>query len=330
MHGLVDGLQRLQALGHEKVCELELDVVHPRRVLQDPLLVRVRSVVVRHGVVVGGVEVAMGVLGRGILGPVRRRVAQHHHDGWRRVQALARLQEVQPVVGDHVRVVVPWVLVAVLDPVVIPVDGVVVVAGVHEQPRPLAPPDRHVRPVVLVQVLPKVTRPVSGVVEVGGEGATFVRLLPHGRGAVLVIGVHLVVMDVHSGEDGRTRRTTHGRGGVGLREVGASVLHEVHKLRHVVEGTEFDVLVVGENKDDVRPLVPSRKARRTVGRVDPAPRVLVSKWRLRSLLVRLPPRAGVRARMHALVFSGTSGGAVLIPTYAMAVLRARGPCCALL
>lgn len=44
-------------------------------------------------------------------------------------------------------------------------------------------------------------------------------------------------MDVHSGEDGRTRRTTHGCGGVGLREVGASVLHEVHKLRHVVEGT---------------------------------------------------------------------------------------------
>lgn len=49
MHGLVDGLQRLQALGHEEVGELELDVVHPRRVLQDPLLVRVRGVVVGHG-----------------------------------------------------------------------------------------------------------------------------------------------------------------------------------------------------------------------------------------------------------------------------------------
>lgn len=330
MHGLVDGLQRLQALGHEEVGELELDVVHPRRVLQDPLLVRVRGVVVGHGVVVGGVEVAVGVLGRGVFGAVRRRVAQHHHDGRRRVQALACLQEVQPVVGDHVRVVVPWVLVAVLDPVVVPVDGVVVVAGVHEQPRPLAPPDRHVRPVVLVQVLPEVTRPVSGVVEVGGEGAALVRLLPHGRGAVLVVGVHLVVMDVHSGEDGRTRRTAHGRCGVGLREVGAPVLHEVHQLRHVVERTEFDVLVVGENEDDVGPLVPSRKARRPVRRMDPAPRVLVSKWRLRRLLVRLPPRVGVRSRRHVLVFSGTSGGAVLVSTCALAVLHARGPCCALL
>lgn len=44
-------------------------------------------------------------------------------------------------------------------------------------------------------------------------------------------------MDVHSGEDGRTRRTAHGRCGVGLREVGAPVLHEVHQLRHVVERT---------------------------------------------------------------------------------------------
>ena len=47
LYGNVDGLQRLQALGHEEVGELELQGRHAVRILQDPLLVGVRSVVIR-------------------------------------------------------------------------------------------------------------------------------------------------------------------------------------------------------------------------------------------------------------------------------------------
>ena len=48
-NGVVDRLQRLESLRHEDVGELLVDRLHPPRHLQDPLLVRVRGVVVRRG-----------------------------------------------------------------------------------------------------------------------------------------------------------------------------------------------------------------------------------------------------------------------------------------
>lgn len=46
VHRVVDALQRLQPLGHQQVRELLVNRLHFLRHLQDPLFVRIRSVVV--------------------------------------------------------------------------------------------------------------------------------------------------------------------------------------------------------------------------------------------------------------------------------------------
>lgn len=47
------------------------------------------------------------------------------------------------------------------------------------------------------------TCPVARAVEVYGKGAALMLRLPGGRGAILVVGVGVVVVDVLPGEDGR-------------------------------------------------------------------------------------------------------------------------------
>lgn len=118
------------------------------------------------------------------------------------------------------------VLRAVLLADAVAAQRVVVEAAVLHQAQPLPPAGRHVRPVVLVQVLPEegcrqnqnqesdsrtaagtfpngnaqnCTCPVSRVVEVDAEGARLVVPLPRQRGAVLVVGVGVVVVHVPAG-----------------------------------------------------------------------------------------------------------------------------------
>lgn len=62
-------------------------------------------------------------------------------------------------------------------------------------------------------------------------------LLPEGGGAVVVVGVHLVVVDVEAGQQGGAGRTAHGRGHVCVREVGTAVTKDAKGLGHEVHGT---------------------------------------------------------------------------------------------
>ena len=80
------------------------------------------------------------------------------------------------------------------------------------------------------------TCPVAGVVEVDGEGARLVLRLPGRRGAVLVVGVGVVVVDVLPRQHGGARRAAHGRGHKGVGEAGAAVLHDLARLVHHLQG----------------------------------------------------------------------------------------------
>lgn len=81
------------------------------------------------------------------------------------------------------------------------------------------------------------TCPVAGAVEIHGKGAALVLGLPRGRGAILVVGIGVVVVDVLPGEDGGARGAAHGRGDEGVDEVRAALLHDAPRLVHHLHGT---------------------------------------------------------------------------------------------
>ena len=54
-------------------------------------------------------------------------------------------------------------------------------------------------------------------------------------GTVVVVGVRVVVVRVHAGQHGAAGRTAHRRRHEGVVEVGAAVLKDPARLRHVVE-----------------------------------------------------------------------------------------------
>lgn len=60
--------------------------------------------------------------------------------------------------------------------------------------------------------------------------------LPGGRGAVLVVGVGVVVMHVLPGEDGGARGAAHGRGHEGVAEGRPALLHDLPCLVHDLQG----------------------------------------------------------------------------------------------
>ncbi len=56
--------------------------------------------------------------------------------------------------------------------------------------------------------------------------------LPRGRGAVLVVGVGVVVVHVLPRQDGGAGRAAHGRGGESVGEMRAALLHDVPSFVH--------------------------------------------------------------------------------------------------
>lgn len=61
--------------------------------------------------------------------------------------------------------------------------------------------------------------------------------LPGGRGAVLVVGVGVMVVHILPGEDGGPRGAAHGRGHEGVDEVRPTLLHDAPCLVHHLHGT---------------------------------------------------------------------------------------------
>ena len=94
----------------------------------------------------------------------------------------------------------------------IEIHGVVIEASVLNKPHPFPPPRGNVGPIVFIQVLPKVPSSVPCIIEVGCEGSGFVGPLPERRGAVIVVGVDVMVVRVHPGQERAPRGAAHGGG----------------------------------------------------------------------------------------------------------------------
>lgn len=69
-----------------------------------------------------------------------------------------------------------------------------------------------------------------------GEGVRLVVGLPRRGGAVLVVGVGVVVVDVLPRQDGGAGRAAHGRRGEGIGEMCAALLHDVPGFVHCLHG----------------------------------------------------------------------------------------------
>ena len=78
------------------------------------------------------------------------------------------------------------------------VESVVVVPRVLDQPQPVTPAGRDVSSVILVEIFPHVGGQVAAGLKVSGKGSFLVTLTPAGGAAVLVIGEHVVVVDVQT------------------------------------------------------------------------------------------------------------------------------------
>lgn len=141
-------------------------------------------------------------------------------------------QESDTVIGDQVSEIVRVIVILVLHLIPVEIHRVVVEAGVLDQPHPFPPPRGDVRPIVFVQVLAKVSSPVPSIVEVGSEGPRFVGPLPVGRGTVIVVGVHMVVVGVHPGQEGAAGGTAHGGRDKRVIEVDPLVSHYAQGLWH--------------------------------------------------------------------------------------------------
>lgn len=64
------------------------------------------------------------------------------------------------------------------------------------------------------------------------KGVRLVVGLPRGRGAVLVVGVGVVVVNILPRQDGGAGRAAHGCGGESVGEVCATLLHDVSSFVH--------------------------------------------------------------------------------------------------
>lgn len=60
--------------------------------------------------------------------------------------------------------------------------------------------------------------------------------LPLRTGAVIVVGVHMVVVHVETCEERAAAGAAHGRGGVGVTEFCPASFQQFQSVRHVVEG----------------------------------------------------------------------------------------------
>lgn len=91
--------------------------------------------------------------------------------------------------------------------------------------------------VIVLHLVMLCTCPVAGVVQINSEGPRLMLGLPGGRGAVLVVGVGVVVMGVLSRQHGGAGRTAHGRGDERVGEVGPTLFHDPPGLIHDLHRT---------------------------------------------------------------------------------------------
>lgn len=179
----------------------------------------------------------MLVLRGGVLRAVGGRDTQYHQDRPFRKVLFTVFQESDTIIGNQVGEIVRIIVILMLHLIPVEIDCVVVETSVLDQPNPFPPPRGNVRPIVLVQVLAEVPGPVPSIVEVGRKGPRFMGPLPVGRGTVIIVGVHMMVVGVHPGQEGATGGTAHGGRDKRVIEVDPLVSHYAQGLWHDFHGT---------------------------------------------------------------------------------------------
>merc|ERR1719228_2297849 len=81
-------------------------------------------------------------------------------------------------------------------------------------------------------------------------------LLPAVRAAVLVVGEYLMVVYVETCQQGGPGGAAHGSAHIAVAVGGALSGQMVVKSRHELQRAEFNILVISQDEDDVRPRVP--------------------------------------------------------------------------
>lgn len=94
-------------------------------------------------------------------------------------------------------------------------------------------------------MFPAITCSVTGVGEVRGERPGLVRSLPLRTRTIVIVGVDIVIVDVHSGQQRASRRAAHRRRDIGMPKLRSFVPDRPQSLRHEVEGSQLYILVVG-------------------------------------------------------------------------------------
>lgn len=92
---------------------------------------------------------------------------------------------------------------------------------------------------------------VACVREVSGKGPSFVRSLPLSAGTIVIVGVNLVIVDVHPRQQRRPRWTAHGGSYVSVSELRPLVSDALQSLWHEIQRAQLNVLVIGKYQDDV-------------------------------------------------------------------------------
>jgi len=64
--------------------------------------------------------------------------------------------------------------------------------------------------IILVEVLPEVGGLVATLTEIGGKRALLMVGVPVGRGTIVVVCEHMVVVHIQTSQKGRPARATHG------------------------------------------------------------------------------------------------------------------------
>ena len=140
-------------------------------------------------------------------------------------------------------------------------EGVVVVARIAFQPQPVVPANGHTCfhvafvMIVLVQILAQKGRGVTRRLRMDRKGMVGFRVrLPIFAVAVArdaVVVRQVAVVQVSSRENTASGRTTDGRVDKGVFKGQALFLEVFLDLWHVIEGTQLDILVVGDQQQNV-------------------------------------------------------------------------------
>ena len=160
-------------------------------------------------------------------------------------------QELEGLVGDQIRQIVLGIVEAMapLDPII--VQSVVIESTVLHQPIPLVPAWRHSVAIILVEIFAKVGCGVATLLEVSGKRSLLVVFNPVGGAAVVIVGEHMVIVNIEPCQQRGAGGAAHGGGDISIAVDRPLLPHQLVQPRHELEAAQLRVLVIRDHKDDV-------------------------------------------------------------------------------